>query len=84
MLEELVEGAELLPGHGDGGALEELVVVDEEPDLARPLLGRDVQEGRPVVRGRRGLAQGRGRSGHRVRQVVRGGRQFAWKIIFRL
>ena len=49
MLQQLLVGPELLPADGDDGALEELVVVDEEPDLPRALLRRDVKQGGAVA-----------------------------------
>ena len=49
MFEEFSECSELFRADRDNGALEELVVVDEEPDLASALLRRDVQQRRPVA-----------------------------------
>ncbi len=51
MVQQLVPGAELLGADGDDGALEELVVVDEEADLAGALLRRDVKQGGAVTGG---------------------------------
>ena len=50
VLEKLLERPELFRADGDDGALEELVRVDEEPNLLRALLGRDVDERRSVRR----------------------------------
>ena len=49
VLQQFLVCPELLPADRDDGAFEELVVVDEEPDLASALLRRDVQQRRPVA-----------------------------------
>ena len=65
VFKELFKSSKLFCAHGNDGPLEELVVVDEKPDLSRPLFGRNVEE-RRSMRGRRGSRAQVGRHCHSI------------------
>ena len=63
MLNQFVKSSEFLTAHGNGGAFEKLVRVDEKPDFFGLLFRRGVDEREPVSTGHGGTGTGDGTVG---------------------